>query len=77
MPRCSSVIDGIAIEVRDWLFERSVRTERRVPGGYLNRWLIREVAYETRIASEVLYDGLNNVFYCHRQTFMRLKRVAK
>lgn len=34
-----------------------VRVERRVPGGYLNRWLVREVTVERRPCAYVINPG--------------------
>jgi hypothetical protein len=43
----------------------------RIPGGYMNRWLIRaEVIVPTR---NVIHDRVNDIMYCHPEMLEEIK----
>lgn len=44
----------------------------RVPGGYMNRWLIRGVS--TRPMRSVIHDSQRNVIYAHPEVLEQLKK---
>jgi len=45
----------------------------RVPGGYLNRWLVRaEVMVPSR---QIIHDRMNNRIYCHPAMLAEIKRA--
>lgn len=47
------------------LMVETVTEERRVLGGYMNHWLIRQVVTEERPARRAIYDQLNRRIYVH------------
>lgn len=53
-----------------------VLEEQRVPGGYMNRWLIRRVVNVP--SRQVIHDRRHNRLYCHPSLLTELQRaVAK
>lgn len=44
----------------------------RIPGGYMNHWLIRaEITVPSR---KIIHDHLNNRIYCHPAMLQEIKR---
>lgn len=58
------------------LMTEAVTEVRRVHGGYLNRWLIRQVVTETRPSRAFIHDRVNNVVYCHPAVLAQLQKAA-
>lgn len=56
------------------LLTETVTEERRVRGGYLNRWLIRQIVTEMRPSKKVIHDRLSNRIYCHPEILAQIKR---
>lgn len=56
-------------------FPRTETKEVRVPGGYMNRWLIR--AFVQVPVREMIHDRLNNIIYCDEQSLQEIQRFAR
>lgn len=61
----AAVIGGVEIYTNTWLFEATERIERRVPGGYMNRWLVRQVTHERVVKQRAIHDRINNRIFVH------------
>jgi len=62
---------GIDIFPSPMMVEKKVM---RVPGGYLNRWLIRaEVMVPS---SSIIHDKINNRMYCHPAVLEHIRQVV-
>lgn len=64
------IFGGIDIHPNPLMVEKKVM---RVPGGYLNRWLIR--AEVTVPSSNVIHDRINNRMYCHPAMMERIRQA--
>jgi hypothetical protein len=51
--------------------------DRRVRGGYLNRWLIREAGIERRPSPTAIVDRISGTIFAHPETLQRLLAAAK
>lgn len=62
------------IQLRLNPFPRTVTKEVRVPGGYMNHWLVRAFVQEP--IREMVHDRVNNIIYCDPLSLQEIKRVA-
>jgi len=71
-PMAQAVVNGVEVFTNRILFETVERVERRVRGGYMNRWLVRQVTQERVIKQHAIHDRTHNRIYCHPDTLDRL-----
>lgn len=71
-PRAQAVVNGMQVFTSRILFEAMERVERRVRGGYMNRWLVRQVTHERVIKQHAIHDRSRNCIYCHPDTLPAL-----
>lgn len=65
---------GISI-IPSPLMTETVVVERRVRGGYMNRWLIRAFIPETRPSRNFIHDRLANRIFCHPSIVDEIRRA--
>jgi len=62
--RLTTHLNGVPI-ITNFTMANRVEVVRRVPGGHLNRWLVRELGIEIRPWRKVVHDKVNNRMFCH------------
>lgn len=72
MLAATNYLYGAPVITNREMFERNVRVEQRVRGGYMNRWLIREITLVTVVDRSIVHT-LGGAVLMHPDTLVALR----